>query len=86
MRSAMQKFLTHIEKSKEKKIMLDFKKIKFISRSCADEYIKFLNKTDKEISEFNLSPEVDKMLQIVKSSISITFNPDSKIERRILCN
>lgn len=86
MRSAMCAFINDIEKSKEKKIVLDFRKIKFISRSCADEYIKFLNETDKEIKEINLSSDVSNMLQVVKSGLSITFDSPSKVERKVLCN
>ncbi len=69
-RITMQDFLSKISKSKENKIVLDFSKVKFISRSCADEYVKFMQNTKKNIKAVNQSPEVRMMIKAVENRLN----------------
>jgi hypothetical protein len=64
-RSSMSDFFENINFLKDKKITLDFKGIKFISRSCADEYLKQKKFSKKEIVEVNMSKEVCSMFKNV---------------------
>jgi anti-anti-sigma regulatory factor len=85
-RITMQDFLSEVSKIKEKKIVLDFNKIKFISRSCADEYVKFMQDSKKEIQAVNQSPEVKIMIQAVKNRLNtILISEVSQESGRILC-
>ena len=84
-RNAMKKFLSDIEKSKEKSITLDFKDIKFVSRSCADEYLSFLDNSNKEITIINISPDVARMINVVKENFpQITFIKESCNSSKLL--
>jgi len=62
----MSEFFDFVNRSSEKNIILDFKDIYFISRSCADEYIKLKLNSKKELFEENLSEEVKQMFNIAK--------------------
>ena len=73
-RQKMQDFFRKISRLKDKKIVLDFEDIDFISRSCADEYLKLKKTSKKEITEENLSDKVKMMIDIVKkTSTAISF-------------
>ncbi len=63
-RKAMEEFFENVSQTTEKEIILDFKKIEFISRSCADEYLKKRSDTKKKIREMNMSEEVKKMIAL----------------------
>ena len=56
-----------IEKSKEKKVVLDFKDIQFMSRSFAQQYLLRKKRCDKEIKEINIKEDVANMFEIVKN-------------------
>lgn len=85
-RMTMQDFLSEISKLKEKKVTLDFSKVKFISRSCADEYVKFIQNSKKEIHSINQSPEVRIMIQAVKNRLNtILISEVGEDSGRVLC-
>ena len=65
-RSSMSDFFKKLNKLKEKDMTLDFKSVEFISRSCADEYIKQKSKSKKKIVEANMSKEVYFMFDVVR--------------------
>ena len=64
-RSSLDSLFTKINKFKERDVIVNFKDIEFISRSGADEYIKFRDSTKKKITEINQSREIKKMFQMV---------------------
>jgi len=72
-RSRMQEFFSEIESKKSDKVILDFKNIKFISRSCADEYLKLKRNTSKTIEEINLTKNISKMLSAVRDAKNSFF-------------
>jgi len=65
-RNTISAFFEKLSKEKEAEIILDFKDIKFVSRSCADEYLKQKEKIRKKIVEANMSKEVCSMFNAVK--------------------
>ena len=78
-RSAIIEFFDEIKKQKTKEITIDFKNIDFISRSCADEYLKRKEKSNKIISEKNMQEQICFMFKAVKNQyekagITISFN------------
>ena len=78
-RSTISSFFEKLKKLEEDKIVLDFDKIDFISRSCTDEYLKLKEKLKKNLIEENMSEEVCAMFEIVKSqhqSLGITYSVD----------
>jgi len=84
-RITMKDFLSHISKIKENKVILDFKKVKFISRSCADEFIKFLDITKKDIESINMSSDVSMMLKVVKNSLAALEVSKSDSSSCVVC-
>ncbi len=60
----------NLENLLNKEIILDFKKIEFISRSAAHEYLKQKSISSKEIKEINLSSNVLAMFLLVKRQIN----------------
>lgn len=66
-RNIISSFIDRLENLKEKKIILDFKGIDFISRSCADEYMKRKKESNKKFIEKNMSKEVCSMFNIVET-------------------
>jgi len=52
-------------------IVLDFKNVSFMSRSCADEYIKLKNNSNKNIKEENVNKDVDTILNLVEKQQKI---------------
>jgi len=64
-RNSIFDFFTDLEDLKENKIVLDFKDITFISRSCADEYLKQRKISNKAIVEENRSEDVCKMFALI---------------------
>jgi len=66
-RNSMKFFLDKLSSASSKEIVLDFKDISFISRSCADEYIKWkiVFSAKKRITEVNMNNEVRMMFKLV---------------------
>ena len=67
-RNSLKAVFSKINKIKEKKIIVDFENIEFVSRSCADEYLKQKAKSDKKIAEVNQSSDIKKMFEFVKNA------------------
>lgn len=63
----MSRFLQEILKFPDKQIRLDFSGVEFISRSCADEYVKTKMATKKDILEVNLSDQVFSMFKLASN-------------------
>lgn len=55
-----------IEKSKEDTIKIDFKGIKTMSRSFAQQYLTRKNSCKKKVIEINVSEDVSRMFDLVK--------------------
>ena len=68
LRESADRLFEVLDSSKENKIIIDFSKIEFISRSFADEYLNEKQKTTKSITEKNLKTNVKKMFSIVEAS------------------
>ncbi|MBS3088407.1 hypothetical protein J4402_01360 [Candidatus Pacearchaeota archaeon] len=66
-RNAMSRFLDELSRASDKNIIVDFKGTEFISRSCADEYIRRRIIFKKNITEINVSPTVLSMFKLVRS-------------------
>ena len=76
-RNSIKLFLDRLSTASSKEIILDFKNISFISRSCADEYIKWkmIFNSKKKIIEVNMNKEVRMMFKLLslqyKRSLSL---------------
>ena len=66
-RNTISSFFEKINELKDKEIALDFSSIDFISRSCADEYLKRKQDSKKKIVEVNMSKEVCSMFNAVQN-------------------
>lgn len=66
-RNTISTFFERINKEKEVEIELDFSEVQFISRSCADEYLKQKKASNKKVVEVNMPDEVYLMFNAVKS-------------------
>lgn len=64
----MREFFQEIHSIKSSEIILDFEKIDFISRSCADEYLSQKNNSNKILKEINMENEVSNMIEVVRKS------------------
>lgn len=83
-RSKISSFFEKINRLKEDKIMIDFKDIEFISRSCADEYLKLKSKSNKTLVEINMSNEINSMFNLVKhQQKNISFCPEDNCSFKI---
>ena len=71
-RNSLSSFFDQINKASNQEIVLNFKNIDFISRSCADEYLKQKAKTGKKITEIDVSTEISSMLEIVEKQYKKT--------------
>ena len=86
-RNTISSFFEKINRSNNKEIKLDFSSIDFISRSCADEYLKKKQVSKKKIIEVNMSEEICSMFKAVqnqykKAGFFISFSvcsPDKKL-------
>ena len=67
-RSSLQNVFNSLENVKDDVLVFDFKDINFISRSAADEYLKFKNNSQKKIIQKNCSESIKIMLKIVEDS------------------
>jgi len=73
-RNSIRAFLDSLSETNEKNIILDFRDIHFISRSCADEYIKWkINFSGKEITETNMIKEVEMMFKLAQIQFRKNF-------------
>ncbi len=59
-------FERKINRSKKEEIIIDFKNVKFMSRSGAAEYLKLREESDKRIIERNMSDEIKSMFSLVE--------------------
>lgn len=59
-----------IDKLAANKVVLDFSKVEFMSRSFADQFIAAKTASRKPIGEQNVSIEVRRMLKIVSSQLA----------------
>ncbi|MFH1310790.1 MAG: hypothetical protein ABIH65_00085 [Nanoarchaeota archaeon] len=85
-RTTMQDFLNEISKLKEKKVILDFNKVKFISRSCTDEYVRFIQNTKKKIKSINQSPDVRMMIKVVENGLNaLSISRTNNNSKCVLC-
>jgi len=66
-RRIISNFFEELKNMKENTIELDFSGIDFISRSCADEYVKQKKGIQKKIVEVNMSDNICSMFNVVKS-------------------
>ncbi len=67
-RNSLKAVFSKINKLKDEKIIIDFERIEFVSRSCADEYLKQKAKSDKKIVEMNQSSDIKKMFDFVRKA------------------
>jgi len=68
-RNSIISFFNKVEMLDDNEIIIDFKKIKFISRSCAAEYLKLKGNSQKRIAEKNMSIEVKLMFRLVVNQL-----------------
>jgi len=76
-RNSISNFFDEINNLKDKEMVLDFKDIRFISRSCADEYLKQKKESKKIFVEVNMSEEVCAMFRNVEKQykeLGLTFS------------
>lgn len=59
-------FSEKIDSLDDEEIVIDFKNIKFISRSSAAEYLKLREESSKKLIEQNMSDEVKSMFKLVE--------------------
>ena len=83
-RSTISLFFEKLKKLKENKIVLDFREIDFISRSCADEYLKLKEKLkSKTLVEENMSEEVCSMFKVVEiqyQNLGIAYSINNSVK------
>jgi len=87
-RRTISAFFEEINNLKEAEIKIDFSGVKFISRSCADEYIKQKEVSRKKIVEVNMSKDVCSMFNVIKhqykrAGITISFDAHNPHKRLI---
>ena len=83
-RSIISNFFDKLKNFKEKEIVLDFKDIDFVSRSCADEYLKLKEKISKKLVEENMSDAVCSMFKLVETqhkNSGITYSINSSVDK-----
>jgi len=74
-------FRRKIDSSKNNEIVLDFKNINFISRSCAAEYLKLRENSDKVLIERNMSDEIKSMFNLVINQLkNVNFSFKKEIQ------
>lgn len=72
-------FFENLNKLKDEEIILDFSKVKFVSRSFVDEYLKRKQISKKRIVEINMSEEVCSMFNIFKDKKYESKKPIERI-------
>jgi hypothetical protein len=68
LRESASRLFDILESYREQRLIIDFSRIEFMSRSFADEYLERKEKTSKAIEEKNLPKNVKQMLEIVETS------------------
>lgn len=77
-------FKKKINRAENKDIIIDFKGIDFISRSCAAEYLKLREETGKNLIEKNMPEEIKSMFDLVVKqlkSVNFSFTKEIPIAR-----
>jgi urease alpha subunit len=69
---------------KNQKIIFDFNRIKFISRACADEYIKQKRLSKKMITEINQTEDIKKLFAAVMKTQN--RNPEISVDKPQIIN
>lgn len=67
LRSSAEKLFADINQLSDNKIILDFSGVTSITRSFAHQYVQNKKKSNKEITENNLSLDIEKMFEIVSN-------------------
>ncbi len=67
LRDSADKLFDIIEKSPEKRIKIDFSEVSSMTMSFAHEYLISKEKTQKEIVESNISINIKKLFEVVKT-------------------
>jgi anti-anti-sigma regulatory factor len=70
-RNTIKEFFEKIESTKLESVVMDFKEVDFISRSCADEYLKQKDASQINITEVNLSKNVKNMFRATLNPFKI---------------
>lgn len=86
-RNSIKLFFDVLKKSKNKNFEINFSDIEFISRSCADEYLKLKETSKKKLVESNMSDSVYNMFLNIKrqyESADINFDFVISHEKGIL--
>lgn len=68
-RNSMASFFVEMELLDSVEIIIDFKNIKFISRSCVAEYLRLKRESKKKIVEKNMSINVRLMFKLVVNQL-----------------
>ena len=82
-RNTISDFFAELSNREEDSFVFDFKSIDFISRSCADEYLKLKEKFSKKLIEENMSDAVCSMFKLVETqhkNSGITYSVDTSIK------
>ena len=72
-RNSISSFFDQTNSTSDQEITLNFSNVEFISRSCADEYLKQKAKTRKKIIELEVSQEVYLMFKSVEDQYKKKF-------------
>lgn len=72
-RRAISEFFNALEQLKENNITLDFSSIRFISRSCADEYLKRKRYSKIKFKEVNVSENIFRMFSLALFQLRKSF-------------
>ena len=73
-RIAADRLFRNINKLPQKRIVIDFKDVVFMSRSFAHEYYIMKNLSKKQVNEKNMSKDLEKMLTLVTDSSTYYVN------------
>lgn len=68
-RNTVTLLFSKLNKVRDKDLIIDFKGIDFISRSCADEYLKQKLSSIKNLNEINKSYNIKQMFDLVERSL-----------------
>lgn len=74
-RQAVQELAKHVPQKASKKVVVDFDKVEFVSRSFAHEFLRFQKKYP-DVEVLNLSRNVKKMFNTVRESRSSAYSTE----------
>ena len=83
LRDLATEFFDKIDSMKEKEVIIDFKKVRSISRSFAQEYLLRKKESKKKIIEANVPENVKKMFEIINQQQKTTPLIDLKTIKAI---